>query len=47
MEWRLKGYFRVQAINKLNEILESQGDSHGRIKAIKNKISEVGQRIGT
>ena len=41
MEWRLKGYFRVQAINKLNEILESQGDSHGRIKAIKNKISII------
>lgn len=41
MEWRLKGYFRVQAINKLNEILETQGDSHGRIKAIKNKISII------
>lgn len=41
MEWKLKGYFRVQALHKLNEILRAYGDDHGRINSIKNKIAVI------
>lgn len=41
MEWKLKGYYRVQALHKLNEILKSYGDNHGRINSIKNKIAII------
>lgn len=45
MQWRYKGYLRVKAIHKIDVLLKTQKDFHGKNAILKTRIKKTSQEM--